>query len=341
MRRRGRRGAGIALCVLFFSIALPLSAQIYMPKLAVLPFDGDALNAREKEDIAALRVIVEQTFLRTKEFIVVPPDVIQEVLREKGITPQTIYEDKNIMRLQGTKLNFLVSGEVDVLDKAYRITLSLLNVDKGTFITSKTLTIRKAGPELKKGTEKLVEEFVASPAFVSDYYALTENGKSYVVGDTGPAGGIIFFVKASLSDGWRYLEAAPADINERVPWGAELGSFWVPSAPGTAAGIGEGGRNTSLILSKTSGKDLTAAEAAGLLFYNGFADWVLPSRDELDVLYRVLAANNVGNFSDEMYWSSTQSSDGAAWYQNFSDGKQYHNGKKSETFRIRPIRAFR
>lgn len=34
----------------------------------------------------------------------------------------------------------------------------------------------------------------------------------YWVGKTGPAGGYIFYDKGEYSDGWRYLEAAPADL---------------------------------------------------------------------------------------------------------------------------------
>ena len=34
----------------------------------------------------------------------------------------------------------------------------------------------------------------------------------YAIGDEGPAGGIIFYDKGEYSDGWRYLEAAPADV---------------------------------------------------------------------------------------------------------------------------------
>lgn len=36
--------------------------------------------------------------------------------------------------------------------------------------------------------------------------------KNYAVGDTGPAGGIVLYVMGSFSDGWKYLESAPADL---------------------------------------------------------------------------------------------------------------------------------
>jgi TolB-like protein len=43
---------------------------------------------------------------------------------------------------------------------------------------------------------------------------------TYVVGKTGPAGGLVFYDKGSFSDGWRYLEAAPASTEKQVAWGA-------------------------------------------------------------------------------------------------------------------------
>ena len=51
--------------------------------------------------------------------------------------------------------------------------------------------------------------FIASSAHVF--------AQEYKVGDTGPAGGLIFFDKGALTNGWRYLEAAPVDeVNESV-----------------------------------------------------------------------------------------------------------------------------
>ncbi|GHU30912.1 hypothetical protein FACS1894172_04920 [Spirochaetia bacterium] len=37
------------------------------------------------------------------------------------------------------------------------------------------------------------------------------SNKVYKIGDTGPAGGLIFYNKGDYSDGWRYLKAAPAN----------------------------------------------------------------------------------------------------------------------------------
>jgi len=39
----------------------------------------------------------------------------------------------------------------------------------------------------------------------------------YHIGDTGPAGGIVFYDKGSYSNGWRYMEVAPNDIGS-APW---------------------------------------------------------------------------------------------------------------------------
>ena len=65
----------------------------------------------------------------------------------------------------------------------------------------------------------------------------------YSPGDTGPAGGLIFYVNPnSATDGWRYLEAAPFDQSAGAPWGCFR--TVIPGARGT--GSAQAGRIRSI-----------------------------------------------------------------------------------------------
>ncbi|NCC64554.1 MAG: hypothetical protein EOM15_07850, partial [Spirochaetia bacterium] len=43
--------------------------------------------------------------------------------------------------------------------------------------------------------------------------------KIYSIGDRGPASGIVFYDKGEYSDGWRYLEVAPVEVERPLQWG--------------------------------------------------------------------------------------------------------------------------
>ncbi|MEW6462967.1 MAG: DUF1566 domain-containing protein [Pseudomonadota bacterium] len=111
---------------------------------------------------------------------------------------------------------------------------------------------------------------------------------------------------------------------------------------------------------------------------NGFADWYLPSRDELELLYRHFKPTTESNwvyrhgenpssvptgypytaehpaqtqqpefqaeateaFEDTWYWSSTQYSPLTAWHQSFDDGDQDTDLKDYE-LRARAVRKFK
>jgi TolB-like protein len=159
---------------------------------------------------------------------------------------------------------------------------------------------------------------------------------TYRVGDQGPAGGIIFYVRPSTTDGWRYLEAAPADLG-KAQW---------QSAPtnvtGTKDTIGSGKQNTQLI-----GESSRAALLCQQYSLGGYQDWFLPSKAELDLVYINLKMKDLGGFSDDYYWSSTQSNTEYAWTQQFSDGLQTSDayqtnymGNKGKTHSVRAIRQF-
>ena len=72
----------------------------------------------------------------------------------------------------------------------------------------------------------------------------------------------------------------------------------------------------------------------------GFTDWRIPTKDELNLMYVNLKARNLGGFSDDRYWSSSQiGNSGSAYFQRFSDGGQYSD-KKANTHSVRAVRAF-
>ena len=161
----------------------------------------------------------------------------------------------------------------------------------------------------------------------------------YTIGDTGPAGGIIFYDAGVELNGWRYLEAALIDFNAQWgPYGMNI--------PGTGLSIGDGKQNTQLIVAELNllGETGQAAQLCTNLNSGGYNDWFLPSRDELNLLYTNLHKKGLGNFNnsyDPFYWSSSQYQYNtvSAWYQAFSDGSQEYMYKDFAIL-VRAVRAF-
>lgn len=311
-------------------------------KLAVLSFDSDATEESETIDIEAMRNITEKAFSETTDFYIIPYQDADKILKQAGVNNKELYKDNNTAKAKNIDIDFIITAEVDCLKNAYMLKLYFYNVKQGIFITSDNTKIKKkSGRDLKNGVYKLVKSLTSTDDFVKIYAEITHDPPLYAIGDPGPAGGIVFFIKSASSDGWRYLEAAPADIKGTLPWGFYSEGAWIPPASGTTAAIGDGGRNTRILSGGLIlNTQLTAADACAFLNYNGYSDWFLPSKDELNLLYHNLAKKGLGNFNGISYWSSSQSSSATAWFQRFEDGKQYYNGRKTELLFVRAIRAF-
>ena len=183
--------------------------------------------------------------------------------------------------------------------------------------------------------------------------------KTYKVGDTGPAGGYIFYDCDADNDsgnadglissecGWRFLEAAPENVGKYVFGYYRTSDTGSNTAVGTSAEIGKGKANTEKLVETMgattykaeSGSEKKVCAAAACLGYekNGYKDWFLPSQDELKQMYENL--NQVITFGTDRYWSSFESSENGVKTLDLSDGKVWGNTRNS-SLNVRPVRSF-
>ena len=175
-------------------------------------------------------------------------------------------------------------------------------------------------------------------------YAVTDNNifafgnevsfTTLSVGQAGPGGGIVFFNKGNTNGGWQYLESAASDQSTSSEWGCV-----VTSIPGTQLTVGSGEANTALIVAGCNAVSF-AAKLCNDLVSGGQTDWFLPSRDELNLMYKNLHLNNQGGFNSAGYWSSTEAGTNYAWLHFFIHGGQDEVIKSDPTVYVRAIRAF-
>lgn len=84
----------------------------------------------------------------------------------------------------------------------------------------------------------------------------------------------------------------------------------------------------------------SAKTACDELILNGYSDWHLPSKEELNSVYVNLKKFGFGGFANNVYWSSTESGNlFIAWVQDFYNGSQGVNNKNFSDY-VRAIRAF-
>jgi hypothetical protein len=251
-----------------------------------------------------------------------------------------------------TDLRFAIGGLK--ASTTYTFTVTSTNADG----TSEAST-----PSKSVTTKEYVPPVVAIPA--STPVALTcATGGSCALGDTGPGGGIIFYVAntpfacgPARSFSCTYLEAARSNWNN----GGDARRTWAQASPvnyqntaifnstapetASATAIGWGYRNTRAIILQGNSNAATSAAALADSYSSTFSgavidDWFLPSKDELSQLYVRRAI--VGGFvetEDTYYFSSSGSSFFTAWVLSYFDGWQ-GSGNKGDSFYLRPIRAF-
>jgi hypothetical protein len=204
-----------------------------------------------------------------------------------------------------------------------------------------TLAAGEQGFETDTGKFKIG---TGSTAWTSLLYATTPPQTfTYKVGDTGPGGGIIFFVdRYDEYAGFTYLEVAPVGTEVLRTWATNVNSNRTTAVSGAdSRALGAGHQNTLDIVAQTGNIAATCAAAyCADLTSGGQSDWYLGSIAEMTMVYDVVHLQlGVGGFSITEYWSSTEYDVNDTWYQSFVTSTQYYIDK-SNTFRVRPVRRF-
>ncbi|MEI6434398.1 MAG: DUF1566 domain-containing protein [Bacteroidota bacterium] len=149
----------------------------------------------------------------------------------------------------------------------------------------------------------------------------------YLIGQSF-GGGLIFYIDGTGQHG---LICAATDQSNNAQWGCN--GIALGSEP-TAIGVGQ--FNTSTIVNRCIAADIAARQCNDLVL-NGYDDWFLPSKDELNQIY--LQKTVIGSFSGNNYWSSSEYDSNYSWYQSFYDGYQYYYDKFITTY-VRAVRSF-
>jgi hypothetical protein len=180
-------------------------------------------------------------------------------------------------------------------------------------------------------------------------------GGTCSVGDTGPAGGTVFY---ALSAGFNcgptfsatgsptggqchYLEAATSSSSPSWSDAVYAWSGNTSVALGTTStAVGAGYRNTLAMVTQSSGGNTASRAGTVTRAYlgGGKSDWYLPSENEITQL--MIRKTNVSGLLDEYYWTSTEINATVARPYYMLNG--YNGGEEVKTgaHYVRPIRAF-
>jgi hypothetical protein len=225
-----------------------------------------------------------------------------------------------------------------------------------TVMSGKTATKPTENPKKKNAVFKYwskdgKSEFKFDTAITEDTELKAVWQTEFKVGDTGPAGGIIFYAAdteqtstyGSETLKWKYLEAAPRDATSggasTFTWG-DNGSF------GTGTAIGDGWVNAKKFLADTTESAFIAAQVC-FAYGNDtdYDDWFLPSKYELKAMYDNIGSKGEWSFH---YWSSSENGAYGAFAKYFSTDPDYGDSEGFDNFTrnggnglaVRPIRAF-
>ncbi|MDR2521762.1 MAG: hypothetical protein LBC72_04315, partial [Spirochaetaceae bacterium] len=224
-----------------------------MPRVGMAPFIAIPQRPLIQAEAQAVRILIGQTIAESGFFLVEPNEYTDELFSRDNIPVTEIYRPEYIEKLRMSALNFVIAGSLELISGHYLVTVRVLDLERRVFGAQASELLPAEGRELRRGLRRLIPRFVKqidTGGYKVRYPENSSYNLEYEIGQTGPAGGIIFFKKATAKDGWRYLEVAPPSAEFLAPWGFHDHGFYGPDGLSTENGIGAGKVNTATIVAR-------------------------------------------------------------------------------------------
>lgn len=327
--------------------ALGLFAQTTSkPTIVVVPFD---VKGVPEEEADVLFEVFQSEFANTGKAKIVDRSSLEKIKTQQDFQ-NSDWSNTDKVAEMGKALNasMVVTGQIMMFKSTLVTTIKLIDVNTTEIVSSvveRTSNTDILFDRIPSMAQKLAERI--------DSENVKKNiEKTYKVGDEGPGKGIVFYVSEkgfNVYDGkggisiCHYLEMSKNTLGV---------AKWFPSmlyiSTQTQTELGYGKSNTYKIVN-TKSKTKTVSNCAAYMCYiyktstTNAGDWFLPSKDELDILYKNMKDRVLADSTVRVLWSSSSSSSDYAWYQNFSDGRQnsnYDGLTNKNTYSVRAIRAF-
>lgn len=302
---------------------LVASAYLFADTVTIVPFAYQGISQGDAETFTEMFV---------SEYAGVTHDDVADRSNFDGIAEQhkfqlTDWSNNDKIAKLGKAMNAkkIICGRISVFGSAVTFTGRVLDVNSTKVLNS----INWKGYSL----ESLLFDITN---------IAKELAGTYYIGGKGPGGGIIFYeseagFSVQEADGTtttcHYLEVSPTELGS-VTWCCDHCSIQ------TLEGVGDGKLNSQKIID--AHKDIAAQNCAAKLcleYSTGTTkpgEWYLPSKIELDLIYKNLVKTGIIK-NEPWHWSSSQIDNIGVWVQHPDSQDQY---SKFSTGHVRAVRAF-
>ena len=315
------------------------------PTVVIVPFDVVGVDESEAN---VLFEVFTSNFAGLGKTRVVDRNSFDKIKAQHSFqTSDWSNSDKVAQLGKALNANLVVVGQLMSFKGSLVATFRMLDVNTVEIVA--TATERTSGTDELFGKLEVMAKKLASNLNTSSSSVKT----SYEIGDDGPGGGIIFYYSEEGFDVYQadgsvkrcnYLEVSKLEV-ARVSW-CSRGSVSDCCHINTNKELGFGKMNTYKIINgKHNGGVVSSSNCAAKACFEYYTaqtskgDWFLPSKDELNLLYKNLGTRILATATVDFHWSSSECDHSYAWLQSFSNGGQYYPNKYNQ-HSVRAIRAF-